>query len=353
MFLSTSGVVSKLDGTPYTNTDEDWLYMSEVAAKAARWLGLESGGVPLFERIIDERNEQPYIYIPETYDPNPIVSAGSTLELELPESPVLEFDCNPWPVIQPNRIVMVGEKVSLKEVLDPIAKECETELVLPTGELSDTLVYNIAKRASEDDRPLVVLYFSDFDLSGYAMVTTVARKLQAFRDLYFEDLDIQVHQVALTLSQVQRLGLPSTPLKETEKRADRWKTLMGHEQTEIDALSTLNPQELARIARKALEPFYDFDLADAVAEAEEEWREEARKVIEAHPEYANALARLERTLEGLKKISGFYASAQSNAEEKLADAEPPEIELPEPCIIVNPPEPVYSSACLTISFVSL
>jgi hypothetical protein len=342
--LTASGIIYKLDASLYVNTNEDWISLSETAAKAARWLGLKAGGVPLFERIVDERNEEPYIYVPEFDNPTPIVCAGQYLELGLPVQPELILDCAPWPVIQPNRIVMVGEKTSLKEVLDPIARQCKTELVLPTGELSDTRIYEIAKRAAADGRPLVILYFSDFDPAGYNMVTVVSRKLQALRDLFFPELEIRVFQVALTLEQVQDLDLPSTPLKETEKRADKWKALMGHEQTEIDALATLDPDKLKEIALEALKPFHDFDHAQQIAEAEEEWREEAQRVIEAHPAYSDSLRNLELALSTLKDAAQIYSDVQEEAELAVDDVDAPLIELPEPDIWEDAPEPVYNSA---------
>jgi hypothetical protein len=39
----------------------------------------------------------------------------------------------------------------------------------------------MAKRASEDGRPAVVFYFSDFDPSGHQMPISVARKLRPSR----------------------------------------------------------------------------------------------------------------------------------------------------------------------------
>jgi hypothetical protein len=107
------------------------------------------------------------------------------------------------------------------------------ELLLPTGEISDTLIYELAARCALDPRPSVILYFSDFDPSGYQMPISVSRKLQALHDLSYPDLKIQFHQVALTLAQVRELGLPSTPLKATEKRAGPWIEALQHEQREI------------------------------------------------------------------------------------------------------------------------
>src|SRR2546430_2085737 len=43
---------------------------------------------------------------------------------------------------------------------------------------------------------------------------------------------------------VREYGLPSTPLKDTEKRAGSWQREMHVEQTEIDALASLRPDLL-------------------------------------------------------------------------------------------------------------
>ena len=59
------------------------------------------------------------------------------------------------------------------------------------------------------------------------MPVSIARKLQALRDLLFPSLRFEVVQTALTVEQVRDLDLPSTPLKETEKRADRWRAAFG------------------------------------------------------------------------------------------------------------------------------
>ena len=154
---------------------------------------------------------------------------GRSVEVPTLEQAMPEFCCS-GVSRQPYRIVLVGEKSSLSAVLLPIARRIGGELLLPTGEASDTMIAELAARAVDDGRPAVVLYFADFDPAGHQMPISFARKLQALRDLEHHELDIQVHAVALTLAQVRDLGLPSTPLKDTERRADRWRTVQGHEQ---------------------------------------------------------------------------------------------------------------------------
>jgi hypothetical protein len=189
-------------------------------------------------------------------------------------------------------------------------------------------MHRMAKDAAADGRPLVVFTFSDFDPAGYwDMPTAIGRKLQALRDLLFPDLEFTVVHVALGPDQVRRLELPSSPLKEGESRAAKWLELYGSEQTEIDALATLRPDELERIARAAVAPYFDADLQRRVTLAEAIWQRQARTEIAGQID--------EDRLDGLKAraAAGLDALREVNAD---LDAMASEIEaigppdLPEP-----------------------
>jgi hypothetical protein len=59
------------NGLPYTNTDEEWSWLIEHPAIGARYLGY----IP-FERIVDERNAPPFIYVPESVSSDPTWEPG-------------------------------------------------------------------------------------------------------------------------------------------------------------------------------------------------------------------------------------------------------------------------------------
>lgn len=267
----------KPNGKRYANTTADWEWMSETAAKAARWLGYVE-----FDRIKDQRNATPTIIeAAEPQQPQPVVYTGIAAEIpeigDLRPSPIMYRD-DPQ---QPYRIAIVGEKSSLAEIVTPEAERLGADVFLPTGDISDTLVYQLARAAAEDGRPLVVLYLADCDPAGWHMGVVIARKLQALADLHFPSLAFEVRRVALTPDQVREHGLPSAPLKESEKRADRWLELMGVEQTEIDALVALRPDLLVSLLRDAAAPFFDETLAGRADEAEARWRIAAQTRIDA------------------------------------------------------------------------
>jgi hypothetical protein len=268
----------KPNGQPYTNTDADWQWLA-TPAKCARWLGY----IP-FDRIVDQRNDEPEVQLwtPPTR-PYPFISNGGPIDLKLPD--VSQFRPRAWlsgfTATQPYRLVLVGEKSSLHPVLSRVAARYQCDLYLPTGEISDTRAYQMARTSTEDNRPLVCFYVSDADPSGWQMPISLSRKLQAFKAAEFPELEFEVHRVALTPGQVREYGLPSTPLKDTEKRADRWQAAMGVAQTEIDALAALQPQLLERITREAVSPYFDATLAARVRSAEAEWEQAAQQTLDS------------------------------------------------------------------------
>lgn len=275
----------KPDGQPYANTDADWLWLQSDAAKAARFLGY----IP-FDQIVDQRNDAPEIRVFERPEPRPYISVG--VDVDIPDADNIEpyvgayhyqdgRGITGFGTAQPYHLVLIGEKSSLSDVLAPVAAAHRADLYLPTGEPSDTMLYRMATSAAADGRPVRVFYFSDCDPAGWQMPLSVCRKLQAFGVLVPDMPDVQVRRVALTPGQVREHGLPSTPLKDTEKRADRWTAAMGVEQTEIDSLAALRPELLARIARDALAPWYDQTLSLRARRAYDDWQAEAQAMVDA------------------------------------------------------------------------
>lgn len=124
--------------------------------------------------------------------------------------------------MQPCRLAIVGEKSSPEPVLGPVAASFSADLYLSTGKISETQVHRMASVAAQDGRPLIVFYFSDCDPAGWQMGISVARKLQAFRELLGEKLEFEVHRVALTPDQVSELSLTCR-----DRRSRRWSAHSG------------------------------------------------------------------------------------------------------------------------------
>jgi hypothetical protein len=217
----------KPDGSIYINNEDNWYWLHGDAAKAARWLGY----IP-FDRIVDQRNAEPVVRIFEPPgEPQPWLSAQ--VHVEIPDAAEIEpmVGLGSFRGVQPYKVVMVGEKSSLDNVLGPIADRYQADLYLPTGNISDTLIYQMARIGAVDGRPMAVLYFADADPSGWNMAVEVSRKLQAFKILHFPALEFEVHRVALTgpgarvrpaVNTVEGVGVAGRPVaRGVRRRTDR------------------------------------------------------------------------------------------------------------------------------------
>lgn len=329
----------KPNGEPYTNTQSDWLWLSGTAGKAARWLGY----LP-WDQVVDQRNAPPTIVEHEPCEPEPYLHVG--LHVSIPSADDIEPIVSMTGVVarQPYRLVMFGEKSSLEPVLAPIARSYGADLYLPTGEISDTLMHTMARNGADDGRPMVVLCFSDADPAGWQMPISIGRKLQAFTTNLYPQLDWQVRRVALTPDQVREHGLPSTPLKPTERRADRWLGAMGVEQTEIDALAALNPELLRRIATDAVLPFVDDTLEARTNEAVDDWEQDAQEIVN---QQVNGAMLDQLRVQAEDKLDELRAEIQAiNSSIRLHTDDIhllPSIDLPDPVVFLPDDPPLVDS----------
>ena len=266
----------KPNGEPYLNDIDNWTWLQRVTG-VARWLGYID-----FESITDERNAGPELWLPPLIGETGLRIAHDADDLDYPvELPQIRINCQAPHVRQAYRLVLIGEKSSLRTVLKPLCQRYEAELILPTGELSTTLLHGIVQRAAADGRPTRVFYLSDFDPSGLHMPVEVSRKIQALCNLKFPGLDIELHRCALLARQVKDLGLPETPMKDSERRADKWRERFNCEQTEIDALATLRASVLTQIVEHDLKPYFDDTLQTRQRQAYETAAQAMRDTVRA------------------------------------------------------------------------
>ena len=316
----------KPDGTKYANTDEQWSWLIDKAGKAARWLGY----VP-FEQVVDQRNAEPVIRIRPPVPQGQVLTAEGRELVPGAEYFAPEADLPKTAGVQPYRLAIIGEKSSLAPVLGPISDRYNTDLYLPTGEISDTQLYLMAKAAVADGRPLIVFYFSDCDPSGWQMPVSVSRKLQAFAVL-LGGLEFETHRVGLTPGQVREWELPVSPLKKNEKRAARWRARMGVSQTEVDAWIALRPEELERAAREAIDPFFDHALQDRTEDARLDWLEEAQELVDRGLDgdreeiLAAAEDKLSQVRDLMDEITRSFVTSTEAGD--LDEFEPPEPDVP-------------------------
>jgi hypothetical protein len=269
----------------YQNTEADWTYLCH-ASLAARYLDL----IP-FDGLTDRRNDEPMFFANNEYlDPNDerVVSCGvlwSQPKVDLPDFPTLpslavsglyDHDARQDFVVE----VWI-EKSTQNDWLVPLCERRGVNLVVGIGEQSEIRSRELAIRASEYAVPARIIYISDFDPGGRSMPKAVARKVEFTIAKEELDVDLQLIPLALTPEQCRHYKLPRTPIKETERRKDKFEQTFGVGATELDALEALYPGELARLLEAEIDNFLDANLKRRIDRAYWEQALPLRKIEEA------------------------------------------------------------------------
>lgn len=290
--VSQEPPINMPDGKPYENTEKCWAFLIE-AGKAARYLGY----VPM-NGIVDNKNPNPHIHA-NYLDEEP----GFRLYIPDLAFPHVWVDGIENVNAQPYHLEVWCEKSTMNDVLLPICQRFNANLVTFEGEVSITAVcVNLMQRIQDSgEKPTRIFYISDFDPAGNSMPVAMSRKLEFA--LVDRDIDVRVQPIALTADLVKKYRLPRIPIKETERRAEKFEASFGTGAVELDALEALYPGTLAKIVGNHLSDFYSKD-----AEAETQRRSEAlRQAVSTKIEaitsrYAQQIAALKAMQDELRAI---------------------------------------------------
>lgn len=287
--VSQDPPVQMPNGKPYENTDKCWNFLA-CAAKSARYLELVDPA-----SFDDRRAHEPIVNYQPEGDSVGIDVEYPSLEFgfELPDFPDLPEYSLSMNVDQPYQVEIWTEKSTMNDVLLPLCKKYQVNLVAGVGEMSVTQSVLLMQRLTETQKPCRILYVSDFDPAGLSMPVAAARKTEFFIRNQDQDLDVELQPVVLTHDQCVKYRLPRTPIKETERRAGKFEERWGEGATELDALESLHPGELHRILKSHILRFHDNDLDDRVMERKSQvWEilEDARDdVLDHHLEQYDSL----------------------------------------------------------------
>ncbi len=277
--VSQSPPISKPNGKPYQNTLKDWGYLCK-AGKYARYLELVSP-----KSFVDRRNPDAEIHARwdneggwNYQDPTPAYETTDNSDdwdlYTLPELPGLDnigyevlpalpgFEVSGYDegIQQDYHLEIWIEKTTMNDVIIPLCRKYNVNLVTGAGEMSITSVVDFLARVRESQRPARILYISDYDPAGLGMPISVARKIEFYQHQSDGEFDIRLLTVALTSEQVSEYSLPRVPVKDTDKRKGNWERDHGRGQVELDALEALYPGDLAVIVETTILGYYDVDL---------------------------------------------------------------------------------------------
>jgi hypothetical protein len=321
-------------GEQYENTSKCWDDLNG-AAKAARYLGLVDA-----EAFTDARNDPPRIYVqPRDEEPYPAValepgvdgeqwggwyvpsySAGLLHSLRMPGVEVGGYDYDP--ADQAALVELWIEKTTMDDVLIPVCRELNVNLLSGAGFQSITAVISLLRRAERHGKPAHVLYIADFDPAGDAMPAAVARRAQFWREVLGISAELTLDPLALTRAQVGEYALPRAPVKVDKNgvpdaRGKRFEQVNGEGIVELDALEALHPGELAELVRHAVQPYRDErirgDLSAARHQAQRLADEQWTAATEAEQ------AELEEISDELAGIRQRYGPVLADLNRELAE----------------------------------
>jgi hypothetical protein len=275
-YLLVSQVVGEVllrNGSPYLNT-KDCFQILSLASLDARYLGLISP-----EDIADRRNAEPVIYLANDAADASFSTSGGLSGNKPDAFKVPHLNLDPPTILQRYHVEIWCEKSTMNDIFIPIGQRYGINVITGVGEQSLTRCIELVERARVSERPVRILYISDFDPAGMSMPVAVARKIEwRLRQQNLERLDIQVRPIVLTHEQCIEYRLPRTPIKETERRAGRFEFRFGQGATELDALEALHPGTLELILLREIMRYRDAELDGEVVEVASEVAADLKRV---------------------------------------------------------------------------
>lgn len=307
------------DGQPYENTDAAWKYVCQ-AAKVARYLGLVQIG-----DIADNKN--PDAHINANYSDRETEWRLDVPELDDPKVWIWGLQNS---LAQPYHLEVWCEKSTMNDVLLPVCAQYGANLATFEGEVSVTACYDVARRIERADKPARIFYISDFDPAGQSMPVATARKIEYMLARYDIEANVRLKPIALTSSQVRRYRLPRTPIKESEKRADKFEGVYGSGAVELDALEALHPGVLEGVVVGHLKNYYSHEAARAAlakkSELQEAVSQQVQAIMKDYAVHIDALRDMNERLEMVTVdvaeygIDPFPAVANENENDFLFDS---------------------------------
>lgn len=162
---------------------------------------------------------------------------------------------------QPDHIEIVAEKLTVKNILQPVAREFTMPLTISRGVSALVVKKQISDRyrASGKGR-LQLLVVTDLDPDGEKIADDFVRSLH--RDFGLPEHELVGSKVALTLEQVARYGLE--PSMDAKKTSSAYKGYVAkHATSHAYELEALEPAQLVSILRVAILATLDVEAYDA------------------------------------------------------------------------------------------
>ena len=182
---------------------------------------------------------------------------------------------------QPVYLLISLEKDALSRLVSRVANQYSVRTFPTRGYPSFSYVQLMANymQTRLAEKPIIVLYFGDFDPSG----VDIERDLEDRLGRYGAK-DFKVKRIALTVDQIKDHQLPPMPVKRSDARAESFMNEYGDKTVELDAL---DPNLLQDIVKKAIQDNID----------SKKWNARVRKINQLQQWIKDKLEDIEQTLD--------------------------------------------------------
>ena len=155
-----------------------------------------------------------------------------------------------------------AESRSIASVILNDCQELAVDLFPCGGFSSLSFIHEAAQQhnASQDTRPLIVLYVGDYDPAGVLIDQSLEREL---REHLRADIDMDFRRIAINEEQVEQYELPTKPRKEGDKRSQHLTYTV-----EAEAMPARDLRELLRVHVEALLPENALHVAKVAEQSE-------------------------------------------------------------------------------------
>jgi hypothetical protein len=136
---------------------------------------------------------------------------------------------------QDAEVMIVTEKDAISGAIMPVTSRWDVPLTVLRGYASESAAYDLADRVSDavsEERTVYLYQLGDHDPSGVDAWRSFTERVTAFCDDEFYCEPPEFERLAVTPEQIEELGLPTRPTKQTDTRAAGF----DGESVEVDAI---------------------------------------------------------------------------------------------------------------------
>jgi len=204
------------------------------------------------------------------------------------------FNHGRW-ATQPVIVEIWVEKEALAQTLSAWLGDKSIIIRVNRGYSSWTFIYNnvceLRETIKKHDK-VVILYLGDHDPSGLDIDRFLAEALAAFR---IDPDKVKFQRFGLTQEQIDCNKLPPIEVNVKDSRAAGYIQTYGNRAWELDALLAYAPEEFKKELRKAVDSYFDEEIAERVKDRASELEDEAGGILEDAKE--NAVEVIKKAIE--------------------------------------------------------